>query len=99
MGILSSLIFLLTPGVFILAAQTYVDLGTVFYTFMAVYSFIIWLEKKEGKWAALSGVMCGFTMSVKYFGVIVPFILGIYFIFAIFLKKDINRFFLRGEEP
>lgn len=79
-AVLSAAIFILTPGILMEATQTYVDLGTVFYCLTAVYAFFAGLEKRDIKWAALSGAMCGLGMSVKYFAVVVPVILGAWFV-------------------
>ncbi|MCK5451759.1 MAG: glycosyltransferase family 39 protein, partial [Candidatus Omnitrophica bacterium] len=86
-GIVSSVIFFLTPIIFTEATHTYVDLGSVFYAFLAFYAFVLYLENKTINWAGISGVMCGLGMSVKYFFVIVPVILGIYFVFVAFRDK------------
>lgn len=86
-GILSAAIFFLTPAVFTEATHTYVDLGSVFYAFMAFYAFILYLENRTARWAALSGIMCGFGMSVKYFAVITPAILGVWMILMIIFGK------------
>ncbi|MDP8299898.1 MAG: glycosyltransferase family 39 protein [Candidatus Tantalella remota] len=85
-GVLAAVIFFLTPVIFTEAAQTYVDLGSVFYAFLAFYAFNLFLEKGEVKWAVLAGIMCGLGLSVKYFFIVVPGILGVYFIFTAFGK-------------
>jgi hypothetical protein len=77
---LASAVFFLTPGILMEANQTYVDLGAVLYALTAVYAFIVWLEGRDIKWAALAGVMCGLGLSVKYFAVVVPVILGAWMI-------------------
>ena len=75
-ALLASLIFILTPGIFMEAKETYIDLGMVFYASLAVYAFYIWLDNKKSAWIALSGAMCGLAISVKYFIIVVPLILG-----------------------
>jgi len=90
-GIIAAVIFFLTPAIFTEAAQTYVDLGSVFYAFLAFYAFNLFLEKGEIRWAVLSGAMCGLGMSVKYFFMVVPGILGVYFIFTAFSGKILSR--------
>lgn len=77
-GLLASTVFMLTPGIFMEARETYVDLGMVFFAFMAFYAFSVWLDEKRTFWIGLSGAMCGLAISVKYFIIIVPIILGTY---------------------
>lgn len=91
LAVLASTIFILVPGIFMEAVQTYVDLGLVFYTFMAVYAFLVWMEKGQLRWSALSGAMCGLGMSVKYFGIVIPLILGTYFTFGFFRVRGLER--------
>ncbi len=90
-AVLAATIFFLVPGIFMEATQTYVDLGAVFYALMAVYAFIVWIEKHDTIWVVLSGAMCGFGMSVKYFSVVTTLILGTYFVFMVLRGKGAVR--------
>lgn len=84
---LASAVFFLTPGILMEAAQTYVDLGAVLYALTAVYAFIVWLEGRDIKWAALAGVMCGLGLSVKYFAIVVPVILGAWMVWEMARRR------------
>jgi len=90
-GLFAAALFILTPGIFMEAKETYVDLGMVFYTLAAVYAFLVWMNNPEKRWLALSGAMCGFAISVKFFIAIVPAILSCYLAFAIFKKRKRER--------
>ncbi|MFH1665266.1 MAG: glycosyltransferase family 39 protein [Candidatus Omnitrophota bacterium] len=88
MAILASAIFFLTPAIFTEATHTYVDLGSLFYAFLAFYAFVLYTEDRKISRAVLSGMMCGFGMSVKYFFVVVPVILGAMMIFDVFRTRS-----------
>jgi len=86
LALIASAIFILTPGIFMETKETYVDLGMVFFTLLAFYTFSIWRAKGKNRWAALSGIMCGLTMSVKFFGVVTFLIVG-----SLFLARNIKQ--------
>lgn len=86
-AILAAAVFILTPGIFMEAKETYVDLGMVFYGFTAFYSFFVWLEKRSVRWLALAGAMCGLGMSVKYFTIFFPVIFTVYLAFIILKER------------
>ncbi|KJJ83346.1 dolichyl-phosphate-mannose-protein mannosyltransferase protein [Candidatus Omnitrophus magneticus] len=88
---LSSCIFFLTPLVIIESGQTYVDLGVSLYGSLGIFSFIIWFQNKDIKWAFIAGIMSGLAMSVKYFAMIIPLIIGIYIFTGIFFAKKNTR--------
>jgi hypothetical protein len=75
---LSAALFFITPGIFMETSQTYVDLGLVLYGFLSVYSVMVWLSTGKGAFIGLAGAFCGLAVSVKYFGVVIPLLLGIY---------------------
>ena len=96
-GFLACAIFLLTPGIFMEATYTYIDLGLVFYSFMAVYAFLIWRKDFSIVWAILCGVLCGFALSIKYLAVITPLILGVYMILSgLFASNDFRKKVLKS---
>lgn len=81
-SVFASLIFSTTPAVVMLASGTYIDLGLAFYLFLSFVSLIKWTETSQNKWLILSGLMCGFSLGIKYTAIIsaVIFILIIFYI-------------------
>ncbi|MBI5574561.1 MAG: glycosyltransferase family 39 protein [Elusimicrobia bacterium] len=65
-SIFASLIFAITPAVVMLASGTYIDLGITFYLFLSFISLIKWMETSLNKWLVLSGLLCGFSLGIKY---------------------------------
>ena len=66
------LIFFTIPSVFLNAHVAYCDLTLAFYTFVAVYAFVNWVNTKEKLSLILCGVFSGIAMSVKYGGLYLP---------------------------
>ncbi|MFA5778932.1 MAG: glycosyltransferase family 39 protein [Elusimicrobiota bacterium] len=66
MSIFASLIFAITPAIVMLASGTYVDLGLTFYLFLSFISLMKWMETSLNKWLVLSGLLCGFSLGIKY---------------------------------
>ena len=62
------MICLFTPAFFTQASFAYVDNALAFYTFISFYTFYIFFETRNIRWAFLSGVFAGFMVSVKLTG-------------------------------
>ncbi len=88
-GWLAVLIFMLVPGIFMDTLQTYVDIGAALYCFLAIYAFLVWVDVRKRRWLVLSSVMTGFALSVKYFSLIILFILLPYYVY-LFLRGKIR---------
>ena len=69
-GIISATLFFLTPAIFTQITYVYVDIPQAVYGFFALLSLFKYAETKENRWLMLSGVFCGFVLSIKYTGVI-----------------------------
>ncbi|MDO8735045.1 MAG: glycosyltransferase family 39 protein, partial [Elusimicrobiota bacterium] len=65
-SIFASLIFAITPAVVMLSSGTYIDLGLTFYLFLSFISLMKWTETIQNKWLVLSGLLCGFSLGIKY---------------------------------
>jgi len=76
-GQLAAVFFAATPMVGALAGTALVELPLALFTFLAVFAFIKWIEKKERRWWLLSSVFGGFAASTKLNGALVPLILGL----------------------
>lgn len=86
-GIISAAIFFLTPAIFTQITYAYVDIPQAFYGFLALLSLFKYMERRKSRWLALSGVFCGFVLSIKYTGVITLLALIIAVIYLLYIQK------------
>lgn len=63
---LAALIFTSTPAVILLACGTYIDLGLTFYLLLSFTALTEWMKTSSKNWLILSGLLCGFSMGIKY---------------------------------
>ncbi len=108
LGLLAVALFLSFPTAVQISPWAYVDVTLAFYNFAALYALLNWLSQEElgtdGKqvgsaawgWLVVAGLFCGASASVKYNGVMTPFILGIVLIWALFRRRLSARHFLSG---
>ncbi len=70
----------------------YIDLARTFYEVMAIWAFVIYLEKKDKRWLSVCGVMLGFEIATKIVasGSLLLFIL----LLVLFHKKRIKDLLL-----
>ncbi|MCG6895268.1 MAG: glycosyltransferase family 39 protein, partial [Desulfobacteraceae bacterium] len=75
-GLFGVLLFLSLPVIFKLSISAYVDLGLVFFSFAAILSLLLWVER-DLRWGylLLAAVSCGLALGIKYNGLIVWFLL------------------------
>lgn len=73
----AAVLFLTTPGIINQLPSTYVDVGYSAYSFFTVWAFLKWRENHERGWLILSGLLMGFTLGIKYLGVISFFAISI----------------------
>lgn len=70
-SLLAGILFVLTPGIFNQMVIAYNDIALTFFTFFAVYAFLISRREKDDlKWFILMGIFSGFSLSVKYLGML-----------------------------
>jgi hypothetical protein len=81
---LAAALLLSVPSLLSLMSRAYVDATLLFYVTAAFYAFTRWRElRAQGevgdslKWLRLMGVLCGFSIGVKYTAVAVPVALGV----------------------
>ncbi len=79
-AIFASLVFILTPIVYVHMSYAYVELGLAFYLFMSFYMFYEWLRKDNTLFLVLSGIFIGFALSIK---VLAGFLVPAFFIYII----------------
>lgn len=70
-GFLAATIFVSVPLAFFISTVAYVDLGVTFYTFLATYALINWLQTKERSWLIFSAVFGALAPQVKNNGLFV----------------------------
>jgi hypothetical protein len=73
----SMAIFYSVPSLVLISTWAYVDLGLIFYEFTAFYALMRWLEERDKRWLALTAILCGLAMGVKYTSVILPITLAL----------------------
>jgi hypothetical protein len=74
---LSMAIFYSVPSLVLISTWAYVDLGLIFYEFTSFYALMRWLEVRDKRWLALTAILCGLAMGVKYTSVILPITLAL----------------------
>ncbi|MEW6619418.1 MAG: glycosyltransferase family 39 protein [bacterium] len=65
---LSVLSFCSMPLAIFVATSAFNDFAITFYEILAVYAFLVWYKEKTYGWLLLSGLTCGLSIGVKYFG-------------------------------
>lgn len=60
------------PMVAVLGGWAYTDLALAFYQLAALYALLCWIEQPRLSWIALSGLLCGLAMGVKYTSFLCP---------------------------
>lgn len=65
----------------------YVDLSRTFFELMAFWGFLNWIEKRNYKWIAVSGLMLGLAITTKIVAVSSIAIFLALFLYDAFLKK------------
>jgi len=83
-GIIGALIFYTSPLVIPTVSVTHTDISLALFTFLAIYSLLLYLDYKKNGFLILTAIFVGLTASSKILGgipVIVISILSIYFIF------------------
>ncbi|MBI4744399.1 MAG: hypothetical protein HY776_06235, partial [Actinobacteria bacterium] len=76
-----------------LSATAYIDLGLVFYEFLAVYAFANWIvsnDLKDSKWLYISAVMVGFSLGIKHYGVLLLAVLLIGIILKFIFSSPVS---------
>lgn len=79
-GWLSGLILLALPVVLYGANEALVDVQMGFFSLIAVWCFLRWIEEKRFSYLILTGCICGFLAGCKYTGSYVPiaiFLMGL----------------------
>ncbi|MFH1259632.1 MAG: glycosyltransferase family 39 protein [Elusimicrobiota bacterium] len=88
-GKIAGLIFVFTPAAMLLAMGSYVELGLCFFSFLAIYNFFLWQEKRNKIFIFLMAIFAGLALGIKYTaGVIVLILLAGILVDCLYLKKQ-----------
>jgi hypothetical protein len=74
---LALFVFATTPVVGTVAGYAHTDLGWALFEFLAVYTFLVWLQNRDQRWLVLVGLMAGLGMGSKYLGLPALGVLGL----------------------
>ncbi len=75
------------PMVSVLGGWAYTDLALCFYQMAAFYALLNWSERRQRSWLALSGVLCGMAMGIKYTSFTCPLTLGLLIVWRLARSK------------
>lgn len=84
---LAGAIFYMMSNVNMLSATAYIDLGLVFFEFLAAISLIIWAEARRPAWAVMTGVFLGLALGSKHQAMLLIPVVGI-LIIAAWIKQE-----------
>ncbi|MEW6679692.1 MAG: glycosyltransferase family 39 protein [bacterium] len=76
-GAIGCFLLLICPVISFEIKIEYIDLALAFFSFLSLYSFLLWVLLKNKKLLILIGVFSGFAIGCKYTGAIFPFILSL----------------------
>jgi hypothetical protein len=67
--LLAAALFAAIPTAVTVAAWAYVDLALAFYSFLAFFAVVNWLDDRSTlRWLLVAGALCGMALSIKYTG-------------------------------
>lgn len=108
LGLVAMALFLSFPTAVRISTRAYVDFALAFYLFAALYALLNWLPQdgpggcrdqpgtSTWGWLVVAGLCSAAAASVKYNGVVTPFILGTVLTWALLRKRLSARRFLSG---
>jgi predicted membrane-bound dolichyl-phosphate-mannose-protein mannosyltransferase len=76
-GVLAGLFCAVMPYHVLLSRKAYLDVGMAFFMALTVLCFIVWLDKRTWKWAAMTGLATGASALSKLPGVLIVVPLGV----------------------
>lgn len=69
-GLLSFAVYISIPMVYWLSAEPYIEHGMAYYTMIGLYALLVWFEGGDRRWLYLAAICIGYTLAVKYTGII-----------------------------
>lgn len=95
-GLISAAIFYTIPAVAYLSTTAYIDLGSAFYAFLALYALINWTTTDKKGWLVVSAIMSGLAVGSKYAGFLPMTILALAILLHSWLVKK-EKFIIVGK--
>lgn len=89
-GIISALIFYSSPLIIPASSITYSDIPLALFSFLSIYSLILYFIYKENKFIILTSIFVGLTASSKIFGAVPATIISLFLVYSIFSNANIN---------
>lgn len=86
-----ALLFGTTPVVVNQLATTYVDVGGACFSMLALFSILRWVDSRQRGWIVLAGIFSGFTLSVKYLGLISVSAISLVILGQFFCKGNLAK--------
>lgn len=90
-GLLAAALFSTTPVVGQIAGTALIELPLTLYTFLAIFTFVDWLETNKRTSWILSALFGGLAASTKLNGAMVPLILGVLMVMVSVLRRTTWR--------
>jgi len=90
-GLLAAVLFTTTPVVGQIAGTALIELPLTLYTFLAIFTFMDWLDTNKRISWILSALFGGLAASTKLNGAMVPLILGMLIVAVAFLRRTSCR--------
>jgi len=87
-ALISAAVFYTIPLIMWESTTAYIDLGFTFYTFLAFYAFMNWVDSHKNGWLIISAIMSGMGIGSKITGFLYAGILFIGIIIITLLNKE-----------
>lgn len=87
-GLLASLMLLLSPRFFAESTYNHKDLAQMTLWLALMWFTIMWMKKREYKWAVALGVAAGFAINMRFAAAMGYFVCGVIYCVMIFTDKD-----------
>ena len=95
-GYIACAIFLLTPAIFTQMSFAYVDIPLALYSFVSFLCAFYFFRDNNPRWVILSGIFCGFALSIKLVAIITILSVLTVFVYHIVKGRSYRRLYMRG---
>ncbi len=87
-GLIAALMLLLSPRFFAESTYNHKDLAQMTLWLAMFYFTLMWMKKREYKWAVILGVVAGFSINMRFAAAMGYFACGVIYCIAIFTDKN-----------
>lgn len=94
LALIGSLFLILSPRIFAHSFYNPKDIPFLSFFIISVYTFIKYLDDNKISNAIFHGIICGFLIAIRIFGIIVPLFTLLFYIFNLIKKKNKKYYFL-----